>query len=75
MHNADVQQTGYRLIALENKTERNLTLSYVIQFFFLIKLVLLGPSPELPQLFVNKVMNLWTFEHKSHRPLNKKVYA
>jgi hypothetical protein len=75
MHNADVQQTGFGLIALENKTARNLTLSYVIQFFSVINLVVQGPSPELPQLFMNKVMNLWTFDQTSHRPLNKKVYA
>jgi hypothetical protein len=57
MHNADVQQTGFCLTALENKaTPRNLTLSYVIQFFFLINLVVQGPLPELQKLSVNTGM-------------------
>jgi hypothetical protein len=76
MHNANVQQTGFYLIALENKTTaRNLTLCYVIQYVFLINLVVQGPSPELQQLFVNIVRNLWILDRTSHCPLNKKYYA
>jgi hypothetical protein len=73
MHNTDVQQTGFCLIALENKTTvRNLTFSYVIKYFLLTNFVGQGPSPQLPELLVNTVMTLWILDQTSHYTFIKK---